>query len=68
MQIPHTIYQEDANVLIGAHIFNEKMKQAQGNIIKALCLYKGYPVDSDRGYIQARKVLTLYEKLRRTEV
>lgn len=68
MQIPHAVYYADANMLIGAHIFNEKMKQANGDVVKALLLYKGYPAGSDRGLMQARKVLALYNKLKRIEV
>lgn len=67
MQIPHAVYYADANMLIGAHIFNEKMLQAKGDVVKALCLYKGYPIGSTRGLQQARKVLALYNKLK-TEV
>jgi soluble lytic murein transglycosylase-like protein len=68
MQIPFAVYYADANMLIGAHIFNEKMVQAKNNIIKALCLYKGYPVDSERGIQQANKVMVLYNKLREVGV
>jgi soluble lytic murein transglycosylase-like protein len=64
MQIPHAVYYADANLLIGAHIFNEKMKQTNGDVVKALCLYKGYPIGSDRGLMQARKVLSLRDKLK----
>jgi soluble lytic murein transglycosylase-like protein len=68
MQIPHAVYYADANMLIGAHIFNEKMVQAKGDVVKALCLYKGYPIGSERGIQQARKVLALRDKLKRIEV
>ena len=63
MQIPWPIYYTDANMIIGAHIFNEKMRIANRNVEVALCLYKGYPIGSDRGLQQARKVLRLSEKL-----
>ena len=64
MQIPFAVYYADANMLIGAHIFNEKMVQAKGDVVKALCLYKGYPLGSERGIQQARKVLALYHRLK----
>ena len=63
MQIPFAVYYTDANLLIGAHIFNEKMKQTNRNLIHALCLYKGYPIDSERGIMQAKKVIALKNKL-----
>lgn len=68
MQTPHGVYYADANMIIGAHIFNEKMKQANGDIIKALLLYKGYPIGSERGVMQAKKVLALRDRLKRIEV
>lgn len=64
MQIPYAVYYADANMLIGAHIFNEKMKQANGDVVKALCLYKGYPLGSERGLQQARKVLAMCKRLK----
>ena len=68
MQIPWPVYYADANMLIGAHIFNEKMRIANRNVEKALCLYKGYPIGSERGLEQARKVLKLYDKLSEVSV
>jgi soluble lytic murein transglycosylase-like protein len=64
MQIPHSVFYSDANVLIGAHIFREKLHQAKGDVIKALCLYKGYPVGSNRGKEQADKVMMIYNRLK----
>lgn len=64
MQIPYAVYYADANMLIGAHIFNEKMVQAKGDVVKAILLYKGYPLGSERGLQQAKKVLALYHKLK----
>jgi soluble lytic murein transglycosylase-like protein len=64
MQIPFKVYYPDANLLIGAHIFNEKMRITKGNVEKALCLYKGYPIGSARGKQQARKVLAMCERLK----
>jgi hypothetical protein len=55
-------------MIIGAHIFNEKMRIANRNVEKALCLYKGYPIGSERGLEQARKVLKLYDKLSEVSV
>lgn len=68
MQIPYRAYYPDANMLIGAHIFNEKMKEAHHNVEKALCLYKGYPIGSERGEMKARQVLRLRDRLRKVKV
>ena len=68
MQTPHGVYYADANMIIGAHIFNEKMKQANNNLILALCLYKGYGGTTERGVQQAKKVLALRDRLKRIEV
>lgn len=68
MQIPWPVYYADANMLIGAHIFNEKMRIANRNVEKAILLYKGYPIGSERGLQQARKVLKLYDKLSEVSV
>lgn len=64
MQIPHKVFQEDANVLIGTKILREKMKIANGDMTKAILLYKGYPLDSARGHQQVKKVFSLYHKLK----
>lgn len=68
MQIPHNVFYEDANLLIGARIFLEKMQQANHNMEKAICLYKGYAIGSERGKQQAQKVLSLYYRLKKEEV
>lgn len=68
MQIPHNVFYEDANLLIGARIFQEKMKLTNNNMEEALCLYKGYEIGSVRGKQQAQKVLSLYYRLKREEV
>ena len=68
MQIPWPVYYTDANMIIGAHIFNEKMRITNRNVEKALCLYKGYPLNSEKGLQQARKVLKLYDKLSEVSV
>lgn len=67
MQIPHAVYEPDANILIGATIFNEKMRIAKGNLLEAICLYKGYGHGSERGIQKAREVVDLYRKLQRFE-
>ena len=63
MQIPWPVFYPDANMITGAHIFNEKMVLANKNLEKAICLYKGYKVGSKRGLQQVRKVLKLCERL-----
>ena len=68
MQIPHAVYYPNANILIGATIFTEKMKLAKGNIKKAICLYKGYSYDTEYGRRKAEMVLVLYRKLCKMEV
>ena len=68
MQIPDNVYYPDANMLIGAHKFNEKMKIAKRDVIKALCLYKGFPVGSDEGKEAAKSVLRLQKRLKSVEV
>jgi len=68
MQIPHNVFYEDANLLIGARIFQEKMKLSNGNMEEAICRYKGYPIGSERGKQQAQKVLSLYYRLKKEEV
>jgi|GEM_PF-893810 len=68
MQIPYAVYYPDANILIGARIFQEKMVLAKGNMIMAIILYKGYANDIVRGRMQAEKVLRLYHKLKEMEV
>lgn len=68
MQIPDAVFYPDANMLIGAHIFNEKMKITKRNVKKALCLYKGYPIGSKRGEKKAHQVLVLKNKLEKVEL
>jgi len=68
MQIPHSVYYTDANILIGARIFLEKMQITNQDLEKAICLYKGYPINSIRGLQQARKVISIYNKLSKMEV
>jgi hypothetical protein len=68
MQIPFKVHYADANMIIGAHIFNEKLKQSKGDVIKAICLYKGYEINSSRGVMQANKVLALRNRLKQVGV
>lgn len=68
MQIPFKVHYGDANMIIGAHIFNEKMRLANNNLILAICLYKGYGGTTERGVMQAKKVLALRDRLKRIEV
>lgn len=68
MQIPHNVFYEDANLLIGARIFLEKMQQANHNMENAVALYKGYSIESERGKQQVRKVMGLYYKLKQMDV
>lgn len=64
MQIPYAVFYSDANILIGTRILREKINFANGDMTKALLLYKGYPLDSQRGHDQVRKVFVLYRKLK----
>jgi soluble lytic murein transglycosylase-like protein len=67
MQIPYAVFYPTANSIIGAEIFMEKMQIANDNVVNAIILYKGYPLNSERGHQQAKKVLILYEKLKNME-
>lgn len=64
MQIPQAVFYADANILIGTKILKEKLSITNGDMTKALLLYKGYPLDSPRGHEQVRKVFALYQKLK----
>lgn len=64
MQIPWKIPYPDVNVLIGAKIFNDKLKQANGDYRKALVLYKGWAINHPEGNRQADKVIRLARKLK----
>jgi len=63
MQIPHAVYYEDANVLIGSRIFTEKLFLAKGDYRKAIVLYKGWSSDHPEGWRQADKVLHISKRL-----
>lgn len=64
MQIPQRLESKDAHVLEGATILKNKIRIADGDIRKALSLYKGYPVNDRRGQEQVEKVMKLYNYLR----
>uniref|UniRef100_A0A6M3IM99 Putative transglycosylase n=1 Tax=viral metagenome TaxID=1070528 RepID=A0A6M3IM99_9ZZZZ len=64
LQIPYAVYYEDANVLIGAWIFMEKLRITNGNFKKAVIIYKGYPLTDQRGHQQADKVLKLTKQIK----
>lgn len=63
MQIPHDVWYADANVLIGARILKEKLSVTGGDLIKALCLYKGWKTNDKRGLYEANKVIKLYQSM-----
>lgn len=60
MQIPVKV-PSDANILIGSRIFREKMALTDGDVEKAICLYKGYRIGSKDGIKQAKKVIRLFQ-------
>ena len=68
MQIPQPVYYSDANILIGTRILREKINITKGDVEKAICLYKGYPIGSERGKEQVKKVVTLYHKIKNYNV
>lgn len=55
---------EDVNVLVGAKIFQEKLKITNGDYRKAIILYKGWAINHPEGIKQARKVLALNSRLK----
>lgn len=64
MQIPQKVHYPDANCLIGARIFLEKLKITDGDYRKAIIIYKGWTIDHPEGKRQADKVLSLARKLK----
>jgi soluble lytic murein transglycosylase-like protein len=64
MQIPQSVYYEDANCLIGARILTEKLKITDGDYRKAIIIYKGWPIDHPEGKRQADKVIIMAMKVR----
>lgn len=63
MQIPYYVPYMDINTLIGVRIFKQKLKLADGDMVKALCWYKGWKITDAEGIKQARKVIRLYRLL-----
>ncbi len=66
MQIPVHLTSQDAHIFEGANIFKDKLRITNGNVRRAIALYKGYGNHS-KGLQQADKVLLLYNRLK-TEV
>lgn len=67
MQIPQKV-PSDANILVGANIFREKMRIVEGDLVKALCLYKGYKIGSGNGLREANKVLFRLRQIKKGEM
>ena len=65
LQIPQSVFYEDANTLIGARIFLEKLAITKGNYKEAIILYKGWALNHPEGQRQAEKVLNLTRRLKR---
>lgn len=65
MQVPYNVFYEDANCLIGARIFLEKLKITKGDYRKALVLYKGWPLGDPKGLAQADKVINLTLRIKK---
>jgi hypothetical protein len=66
MQIPYNRYDAMSNFLKGAEILRGKLKYTNGNQLKAICLYKGWgKKPPKRGIVQARKVISLCNKLQK---
>lgn len=64
MQIPQKVHYEDANTLIGARIFVEKLKITGGDYRAAVIIYKGFSLNDAEGKKQADKVIALAKKLK----
>lgn len=62
MQTPHLTGWYDIDVIIGARILKDKLRITDGNMERALSLYKGGTSDTAKN--QARKVLDLYSRLK----
>ena len=64
LQIPQSVFYEDANTLIGARILLEKLIITKGDYKYAIVLYKGWPLNHPEGQRQAVKVLNLTRRLK----
>lgn len=62
MQTPVATYYEEVDILYGAMIFQEKLRNANGDTLRALALYKGG--DNPAAWKEARKTMALYIKLK----
>lgn len=65
MQIPYTLTDPQDNIIIGALILKEKLKLSNGDMIKAIYLYKGYPYYNAKGKKEVDKTLDIYYMLER---
>lgn len=63
MQISQNV-PSDANILIGSRILREKLEITNGDIKKALCLYKGYSIGTKKGSQEADKVINLCKTIK----
>ena len=57
----------EADLLHGILVLKEKLELSDGNLKKAIIMYKGYKIDSARGNKQAEKVLDIYKQLKKGE-
>lgn len=64
-QIPYYVPPKytKANLVVGAHIFKEKLEETKGDVYEAIRLYKGYPKHDPKGHKQVNKVLETRVKL-----
>jgi len=62
-QIPWRIPYQDINIRLGIRILKEKLRITDGDLPKAIQLYKGYQLEDPRGQEQARKVIRLMKQL-----
>jgi soluble lytic murein transglycosylase len=67
MQIPYALYDPNMNVTVGSLILVDKIKISKGDLITAICLYKGFNKGSKKGMEIAKKVVDLYEHMMRRE-
>lgn len=66
MQIPFKVFDAHANTIIGANIYNEKLKLTGHDPVMAVVLYKGHGWNrSDRALAQADSVIRLCNKIKR---
>jgi len=67
MQIPYSLYDARENIMIGSRIMREKLILTNGDLLLAICLYKGWGKNPPKqGLDQARRVINLYNKLIKT--